>query len=69
MLIENLFDGVGIDVNVVILDQVFQTVVIVQHTLLVVVSKKTMLHFLNLAPLGGFLFYCGSRIYHVKLII
>ena len=40
VLIENLLDCVGIDVDVVVLDQVLQSVVVVQHSALVVISKK-----------------------------
>ena len=49
MLIYDFFDGVRVDVNVVVLDQVLQTVVVVEDALLVVESNKIRL--LNLIKL------------------
>jgi hypothetical protein len=40
MLVDDLLDRVGVDVNVVILDQVFQAVVIVENSLLVIITNK-----------------------------
>ncbi len=40
MLVDDLLDRVGVDVNVVILDQVFKAVVIVENSLLVIITNK-----------------------------
>ena len=40
MLIENLLDGVGVDVDVVVLDQVLEPVVIVEDPVVVVIPEK-----------------------------
>jgi hypothetical protein len=42
MLVDDLLDRVGVDVNVVILDQVFKAVVIVENSLLVVIPYKNI---------------------------
>jgi hypothetical protein len=42
MLVDDLLDRVGVDVNVVILDQGLKAVVIVENSLLVVISYKNL---------------------------